>query len=87
MRTIGAGALLSTTPALTSGRSKNGRRQFVGISYDTDTHLSQDSARGWIKESEDSLQGILHIGGYTIPLGEDTSWKVDGKLRSCRIEL
>ncbi|WP_241430672.1 hypothetical protein [Haloferax elongans] len=52
--------------------SAKGSRKYVGVSYDTRTHITQRKCTADLNyKSDGQLSGILKIAGYNIPVGND----------------
>lgn len=55
--------------SLANAEASSMEQSFVGVSYDTLTHVTQGSCEGTVTRSSEGIQGNLEIGGFTIPLG------------------
>ncbi|ADE01654.2 hypothetical protein [Haloferax volcanii] len=52
--------------------SAEGAREYIGVSYDTRTHITQRKCTASLNYKPDGrLSGILKIAGYNIPVGSD----------------
>jgi hypothetical protein len=54
---------------LANAEASSKEQSFVGVSYDTLTHVAQGSCEGTVTRSSEGVQGTLEVGGFTISLG------------------
>lgn len=69
LKTVGGASALSVVGlGQVAATSRDSR--FVGVTYDSYTHQSQDTATARIEQTDDGLKGALQVGGFTVPLGD-----------------
>lgn len=68
--TVAGGSLVA--PELVRARTAE-PESYVGITYDTLTHRVQSGARAEISRRDDGIEGNLAIGGFEVPVGEETA--------------
>lgn len=72
LQAIGASAGTSALiPGHVAATNTSKRRNMLGTSYDTVTHMEQRRAQANLKSESDGMSGKLSVGGFNVRFGKD----------------
>lgn len=70
LKTVGASTAFGVMSGVASG--DDSRRNYVGASYDTTSHMEQRRATGQFKSGSDGIKGRLKVGGFHVDFGDSS---------------